>query len=90
MKKKEDAKQDLSVTCYHCNKPWHIKVDCPKLKKSFKNKDKKKKAYKVLLDNNKFSSDEEPEERQDPNMCFMEKLVCEKDLLDDSKKSVEN
>ncbi|GAV61985.1 zf-CCHC domain-containing protein [Cephalotus follicularis] len=47
-------------TCFECNKPGHIKVDCPQLKK--------KKLFKKKADDE--SSDDEVTE-QVANLCFM-------------------
>ncbi|GAV64605.1 LOW QUALITY PROTEIN: zf-CCHC domain-containing protein/UBN2 domain-containing protein, partial [Cephalotus follicularis] len=58
--KGEGSKMD-PPTCFECNKPGHIKVDCPQLKK--------KKALKAHLSNDDSSSDEVTE--QVANLCFM-------------------
>ncbi|GAV67487.1 zf-CCHC domain-containing protein [Cephalotus follicularis] len=54
-------------TCFECNKPGHIKVDCPQLKKK---KLVKKKALKACHLSDDESSDEEVTE-QVANLCFM-------------------
>ncbi|GAV60612.1 zf-CCHC domain-containing protein [Cephalotus follicularis] len=54
-------------TCFECNKPGHIKVDCPQLKKK---KLFKKKALKACQLSNDDSSDEEVTE-QVVNLSFM-------------------
>ncbi|GAV67406.1 zf-CCHC domain-containing protein [Cephalotus follicularis] len=54
-------------TCFECNKPGHIKVDCPQLKKK---KLFKKKALKAWHLSDDESSDDEVTE-QVANLCFM-------------------
>ncbi|GAV73652.1 zf-CCHC domain-containing protein/UBN2 domain-containing protein, partial [Cephalotus follicularis] len=64
--KGEGSKMD-PPTCFECNKPRHIKVDCPQLKKK---KFFKKKTFKAWhLSDNDSSSDEVTE--QVANLCFM-------------------
>ncbi|GAV65678.1 zf-CCHC domain-containing protein, partial [Cephalotus follicularis] len=53
--------------CFECNKPGHIKVDCPQLKKK---KLFKKKALKAWHLSDDDSSDDEVTE-QVANLCFM-------------------
>ncbi|GAV85732.1 zf-CCHC domain-containing protein/UBN2 domain-containing protein, partial [Cephalotus follicularis] len=62
----KDLKMDLP-TCFECNKPGHIKVDCPQLKKK---KLFKKKALKAWHLSDDESSDDEVTE-QVANLCFM-------------------
>ncbi|GAV69060.1 zf-CCHC domain-containing protein, partial [Cephalotus follicularis] len=64
--KGEGSKMDPR-TCFECNKPGHIKVDCPQLKKK---KLFKKKALKALHLSDDESSDDEVTE-QVANLCFM-------------------
>ncbi|GAV64634.1 LOW QUALITY PROTEIN: zf-CCHC domain-containing protein/UBN2 domain-containing protein, partial [Cephalotus follicularis] len=64
--KGEGSKMDPS-TCFECNKPRHIKVDCPQLKKK---KLFKKKALKAWHLSDDDSSDDEVTE-QVANLCFM-------------------
>ncbi|GAV71012.1 zf-CCHC domain-containing protein/UBN2 domain-containing protein, partial [Cephalotus follicularis] len=64
--KGEGSKMD-PPTCFECNKPGHIKVDCPQLKKK---KLFKKKALKAWHLSDDDSSDEEVTE-QVINLCFM-------------------
>ncbi|GAV71205.1 zf-CCHC domain-containing protein [Cephalotus follicularis] len=64
--KGEGSKMD-PPTCFECNKPGHIKVDCPQLKK---NKLFKKKALKAWHLSDDESSDDEVTE-QVANLCFM-------------------
>ena len=80
---KPDAKED--VICYHCNKPGHMKFDCPLLnKKTFssdKNKQRRfnnKKALHVTWDDSETSSDEDEDCNEVSNVCFMtsEDKVC--------------
>ncbi|GAV89557.1 zf-CCHC domain-containing protein [Cephalotus follicularis] len=54
-------------TCFECNKPGHIKVDCPQLKKK---KLFKKKALKAWHLSDDESSDNEVT-KQVANLCFM-------------------
>ncbi|GAV69660.1 LOW QUALITY PROTEIN: zf-CCHC domain-containing protein/UBN2 domain-containing protein, partial [Cephalotus follicularis] len=63
--KGEGSKMD-PPTCFECNKPGHIKVDCPQLKKK---KLFKKKALKAHLSDDQSSEDEVTE--QVANLCFM-------------------
>ncbi|GAV85310.1 zf-CCHC domain-containing protein, partial [Cephalotus follicularis] len=79
--KGEGSKMD-PPTCFECNKPGHIKVDCPQLKtkKLFK-----KKALKAWhLSDDDFSSDEVTE--QVANLFFMALSVNEEsdNEVDDS------
>ncbi|XP_057999048.1 uncharacterized protein LOC131177895 [Hevea brasiliensis] len=71
--KGESSKRDPPI-CFECNKPGHIRADCPKLKKPF-NKFKKFKKFKkkVLKATWDESSDSEDEEIGDQvaQMCFM-------------------
>ncbi|GAV72533.1 zf-CCHC domain-containing protein/UBN2 domain-containing protein, partial [Cephalotus follicularis] len=64
--KGEGSKMDLP-SCFECNKPGHIKVDCPQLKKK---KLFKKKALKAWHLSDDDSSDDEVTE-QVANLCFM-------------------
>ncbi|GAV78811.1 zf-CCHC domain-containing protein/UBN2 domain-containing protein, partial [Cephalotus follicularis] len=64
--KGEGSKMD-PLTCFECNKPGHIKVDCPQLKKK---KIFKKKALKAWHLSDDESSDDEVTE-QVANLCFM-------------------
>ncbi|XP_057999319.1 uncharacterized protein LOC131178378 [Hevea brasiliensis] len=54
--KGESNKRD-PLTCFECNKPGHIRTDCPKLKKPFKKF--KKKALKATWNESSDSEDEE-------------------------------
>ncbi|GAV91683.1 zf-CCHC domain-containing protein, partial [Cephalotus follicularis] len=64
--KGERSKMD-HPTCFECNKPRHIKTDCPQLRKK---KFFKKKALKAWHLSDDDSSDEEVTE-QVANLCFM-------------------
>ncbi|GAV87851.1 zf-CCHC domain-containing protein/UBN2 domain-containing protein, partial [Cephalotus follicularis] len=64
--KGEGSKMD-PPTCFECNKPGHIKVDCPQLKKK---KLFKKKALKAWHLSDDESSDDEVTEEV-ANLCFM-------------------
>ena len=73
---KPDAKDE--VICYHCNKPGHMKFDCPLIKKKTFSNDKnkqarsyKKKALHVTWDDSENSSDEDEESNEVSNVCFM-------------------
>ncbi|GAV91276.1 zf-CCHC domain-containing protein, partial [Cephalotus follicularis] len=55
------------LTCFECNKPGHIKVDCPQLTKKKLFKKKSLKAWHLSDDE---SSDDEVTE-QVANLCFM-------------------
>ncbi|GAV79381.1 zf-CCHC domain-containing protein/UBN2 domain-containing protein, partial [Cephalotus follicularis] len=66
LNKGEGSKMD-PPTCFKCNKPGHIKVDCPQLKKK---KLFKKKALKAWHLSDDESSDNEVTE-QVANLCFM-------------------
>ncbi|GAV60818.1 LOW QUALITY PROTEIN: zf-CCHC domain-containing protein/UBN2 domain-containing protein, partial [Cephalotus follicularis] len=66
LNKGEGSKMD-PPTCFECNKPGHIKVDCPQLKKK---KLFKKKALKAWHFSDDDSSDDEVTE-QVANLCFM-------------------
>ncbi|GAV57089.1 zf-CCHC domain-containing protein [Cephalotus follicularis] len=69
-------KDEKEVICYECNKPGHIRHDCPKLNKK---KDKKKAMIATWSDNNDSSLDED-ENEEIANIAFMdmedEKEVC--------------
>ncbi|GAV58011.1 LOW QUALITY PROTEIN: zf-CCHC domain-containing protein/UBN2 domain-containing protein, partial [Cephalotus follicularis] len=65
LNKGERSKMD-PPTCFECNKPGHIKVDCPQLKKK---KLFKKKALKAWHLSDDDSSDDEVTE-QVANLCF--------------------
>ncbi|GAV76871.1 LOW QUALITY PROTEIN: zf-CCHC domain-containing protein/UBN2 domain-containing protein, partial [Cephalotus follicularis] len=60
-------KDEKEVICYECNKPGHIRPDCPKLKKK---KDKKKAMIATWSDSDDSSSDED-ENGEIANIAFM-------------------
>ncbi|GAV57113.1 zf-CCHC domain-containing protein/UBN2 domain-containing protein, partial [Cephalotus follicularis] len=60
-------KEKIEVICYECNKPGHIRLDCPKLKK---NKDKKKATIATWSDSDDSSSDED-ENEEIANIAFV-------------------
>ncbi|GAV82336.1 UBN2 domain-containing protein, partial [Cephalotus follicularis] len=64
--KEEGSKMD-PATCFECNKPGHIKVDYPQLKKKKLFKKKSLKAWHLSDDK---SSDDEVT-KQVANLCFM-------------------
>ncbi|GAV77490.1 LOW QUALITY PROTEIN: zf-CCHC domain-containing protein/UBN2 domain-containing protein, partial [Cephalotus follicularis] len=78
---KEGSKMD-PPTCFECNKPGHIKVDCPQLKKKKLFKKKSLKAWHVSDDD---SFDEEVTEKV-ANLCFMASsdIVESDNEIDDS------
>ncbi|GAV59495.1 LOW QUALITY PROTEIN: zf-CCHC domain-containing protein/UBN2 domain-containing protein, partial [Cephalotus follicularis] len=65
-------KEEKEVICYECNKPGHIRPDCPKLKKK---KDKKKAMIATWSDrhgcHNDDSSSDEDENEEIANIAFM-------------------
>ncbi|XP_058005380.1 uncharacterized protein LOC131181351 [Hevea brasiliensis] len=65
--KGESRKRDPPI-CFECNKPGHIRTDCPKLKKPFKKF--KRKALKATWDESSDSEDEEIGD-QVAQICFM-------------------
>ncbi|WP_375619028.1 hypothetical protein, partial [Bartonella sp. AC134YNZD] len=69
-RKEESLKKKEEVICYECNKPGHIKPDCPRLKKPqyFKKKDGKKAMVAATWSDDE-SSESECEEVA--NLCFM-------------------
>ena len=72
--KKQDSSNKNEVICYGCNKPGHIKSECPKLKKTFKKdkkfKKEKKQALKATWDDSSESSDDDIDE-EIANLYFM-------------------
>ncbi|GAV58007.1 LOW QUALITY PROTEIN: zf-CCHC domain-containing protein/UBN2 domain-containing protein, partial [Cephalotus follicularis] len=66
LNKGEGSKMD-PPTFFECNKPGHIKVDCPQLKKKKLFRKKALKAWHLSVDD---SSDDEVTE-QVANLCFM-------------------
>ncbi|GAV67209.1 zf-CCHC domain-containing protein, partial [Cephalotus follicularis] len=73
-------KDEKEVICYKCNKPDHIRPDCPKLKKK---KDKKKAMIATWSDNDDSSSVED-ENEEIAKIAFMamedENEVCSSSL----------
>ena len=69
--KNESKDTNNTYICYKCNKPGHLKKDCPLLKSNFKNKSehskKNKKAYQATWDD----SDSSSSENEVTNMCFI-------------------
>ncbi|XP_057993048.1 uncharacterized protein LOC131174031 [Hevea brasiliensis] len=65
--KGKSSKRDPPI-CYECNKPGHIIIDCPKLKKP--SKKVKKKALKAIWDESSDSKDENIGDEV-AKMCFM-------------------
>ena len=67
--KGEFKKKENDITCFECKKSGHIKAECPLLK--YKNKKVKKKAMVATWSDSEISSDEEEEEKEVANLCFM-------------------
>ncbi|GAV87119.1 hypothetical protein CFOL_v3_30545, partial [Cephalotus follicularis] len=69
-------KDEKEVICYECNKPCHIRADCPNLKK----KKDKKKAMIATWSNSDDSSLDEDEKEEIANIAFMamedKNVVC--------------
>ena len=63
--KSSQSKKVNKVVCYNCNKPGHVKPDCPLLKK------KKKKAFVATWSDSDSSDDDDSKEDQIGNLCFM-------------------
>ncbi|KAG2665985.1 hypothetical protein I3760_15G034000 [Carya illinoinensis] len=76
--KKDSGKNDTLI-CYKCNKPGHIKPDCPLLKKD---RNKGKKAMKATWDDDSSSSDSEASNGESANFCLMAKDDIEVTNLD--------
>ncbi|KAG4982402.1 hypothetical protein JHK87_027151 [Glycine soja] len=64
---RESSKQ---VRCYGCNKPDHIKIDCPLLEEDFKRRYPKKKAMMGTWDDT-YSSSSEREDEHVANLCLI-------------------
>ncbi|GAV92058.1 zf-CCHC domain-containing protein/UBN2 domain-containing protein, partial [Cephalotus follicularis] len=71
----KNKKYEKEVICYECDKPGHIRPDCPKLKKK-KDNLKKKAMIATWSDNDDSSSDDEKKEEV-ANIAFM---VMEDDI----------
>ncbi|KAG6660489.1 hypothetical protein CIPAW_03G110400 [Carya illinoinensis] len=69
--KKDSGKNDTLI-CYKCNKPGHIKPDCPLLKKD---RNKGKKAMKATWDDDSSSSDSEASNEESANLCLMRYII---------------
>ncbi|KAG2694262.1 hypothetical protein I3760_08G134000 [Carya illinoinensis] len=67
---KKDSSKNDTLIYYKCNKPGHIKPDCPMLKKD---RNKGKKAMKATWDDDSSSSDSEASNRKSANLCLMAK-----------------
>lgn len=61
---KEEKGKKETIICHECNKPGHMKIDCPKRWRN------KKKAFKATWDDSD-ESDSEEETQEVANMCFM-------------------
>ena len=64
IKESDEKPKRSEVICYECNKPGHIKPDCPQLKHG------KKKAMVATWDDSD-SSESESENDEQANVCFM-------------------
>ena len=70
----KNKERDEAPLCFKCNKPGHLKRDCPLLKMNMfkkQNKPTKKKALQATWDESDSSSDEESSEGENAHMCFM-------------------
>ncbi|GAV67217.1 LOW QUALITY PROTEIN: zf-CCHC domain-containing protein/UBN2 domain-containing protein, partial [Cephalotus follicularis] len=65
----KNEKEKKEVICYECDKPGHIRPNCPKLKKK-KDKAKKKAMIATWSDSDDSSSDDE-ENKEIANIAFM-------------------
>ncbi|GAV67505.1 LOW QUALITY PROTEIN: zf-CCHC domain-containing protein/DUF4219 domain-containing protein, partial [Cephalotus follicularis] len=63
----KEEKEEKEVICYECDKPGHIRPECPKLKKK---KDKKKAMIATWSDSDESSSEDE-ESEEVTNISFM-------------------
>ena len=75
-KERKDPKEDSM--CYQCNKPGHLRRDCPLLKRKSKTEEPKKRFFKkkalhAQWDDSEPSTSEESsdDEAETANMCFM-------------------
>ena len=79
-KKNKDTNDN--PTCFKCNKPGHMKKDCPLMKSKghfktfnksnkFNKFNKKKKAFQATWDDSDSSSSDEEEATETANICFM-------------------
>ena len=58
--KKNDGKKSKEVICFECDKPGHIRNECPRLKFKGKGANEKKKTFKATWDDSsKFEMEEE-------------------------------
>ena len=80
------------VICYECEKPGHIKAECPQLNNKDKEKKKfskyKKKAYvSSIWGNDSSDEDEDDDEEEKANICLVAQEQQESDEVDDSQPS---
>ena len=63
------------VKCFECDKPGHLKRDCPKLMKSKSNtfNKERKHTFNAKWDDSDTSSSDSDSETENANMCFMAK-----------------
>ncbi|XP_043810973.1 zinc finger CCHC-type and RNA-binding motif-containing protein 1-like [Manihot esculenta] len=79
---KDDSQKDpKEIICYECNKPGHIRPNCPKNKKK-KKEDKGKKAMVAVCDAIDESSSDDSNEKNEGNICCM---ALEKETAEPSK-----
>ncbi|GAV72713.1 hypothetical protein CFOL_v3_16201, partial [Cephalotus follicularis] len=66
---RKNEKVEKEVICYECDKPGHIRLDCPKLKK--KKDNVKKKAMITTWSGSDESSSDKEENEEVANIAFM-------------------
>jgi hypothetical protein len=84
-KKKPFKRDKKEIICYNCNKPGHIKPECPLNKNKDEKFKPKKKAFKATWDDSSESEDDSSDE--EANLCFManENEVNTKSLSSDEE-----
>ncbi|XP_057999032.1 spindle assembly checkpoint component MAD1-like [Hevea brasiliensis] len=68
--KGETSKDQSEIKCFECNKPGHIKPNCPKLKKK-NSKDKSKKALVAGWMDSDDSSSDNSSDKEVAHICLM-------------------
>ncbi|XP_057985321.1 uncharacterized protein LOC131170279 [Hevea brasiliensis] len=68
--KGETSKDQSEIKCFECNKPGHIKPNCPKLKKK-NSKDKSKKALVASWMDSDDSSSDNSSDKEVVHICLM-------------------
>ncbi|XP_057998226.1 uncharacterized protein LOC131177272 [Hevea brasiliensis] len=79
--KGETSKDQSEIKCFECNKPGHIKPNCPKLKKK-NSKDKSKKALVAGWMDSDDSSSDNSSDKEVAHICLM---ALEEDKLESSQ-----